>query len=98
MVDPFVRMEPAVLRRIGVSLFVVGVTLLLTDVIERTLAIPQRASRILAVLVGAGATYAWWTTPEYAGLVALLGGAVAVLLPVGVCLHVFSELLVVEFE
>ncbi|MFB6196269.1 MAG: hypothetical protein ABEI80_08850 [Haloplanus sp.] len=96
MVEPFTGMESSLLRHVGTTLLVVGVSLLVASTLERTLDLPSRASLLVAALVGVSTLHTWRTSPQYVEAVTLLSAAVAVLLPVAVCLHVFSELLVVQ--
>ncbi|MFB6102738.1 MAG: hypothetical protein ABEJ73_09245 [Haloplanus sp.] len=96
MVEPLVGLGSPMLRRLGVTLLIVGVTLLMAGTLERNLNVSPRASVAFAALVGIGSLYTWSTSPQYAGIIVLLSTAVAVLLPVATCLHVFSELLVIQ--
>lgn len=96
MVEPLAGMEPSATRRIGVMLLTVGTTLVAAATLERALNVPPRSSVLLALFVGVGAAYAWSTSPQYAENVVAVSVVFAVLLPVAICLHVFSELLVVQ--
>jgi len=96
MIEPLAGMEPSMTRRIGVTLLIAGTTLLVAGSLERALNVPPRASVLLALFVGVGAAYTWSASAQYAESFVAISTAFALLLPVAICLHIFSELLVVQ--
>lgn len=83
-------------RWLGVLLLIVGAALIVAGTLERSLNVPPRASVLLALFIGVGTAYTWSTSAQYAEWFVAISVAFAVSLPVAICLHVFSQLLVIQ--
>ncbi|RLM72986.1 hypothetical protein [Halorubrum sp. Atlit-26R] len=79
-----------VLLRYGVICLFVGVGVVFSDRLSRSVGLSARASTLVVLALGAMVWYGWSGT--YLRWTRLFGTALAVLLPLAVCVNLFREI------
>ncbi|WP_096394937.1 hypothetical protein [Halorubrum trapanicum] len=80
----------ATLLRYGVFCLFVGVGIVFSDRLSRSVGLSARASALVVLALGAMVWYGW--SSAYLRWTRLFGTALAVLLPLAVCFNLFREI------
>lgn len=93
MADPVIFWDPSVLRQIGITATVIGVTVIVTKPLE-AVGFSGRPRGVLAASMGMMSYWGFQQSPEYQTIATFLSGALAVLIPLLVCLHAMQAMAV----
>jgi hypothetical protein len=88
MVEPLIRWEPALLRRIGFVLAIVGVSVLVTRPLFDA-GVSERARFVLAATLAVTAVYSIDNYPLVTDAIVMMSAAMAVLVPLAVCIRAY---------
>ncbi|MGB9958822.1 hypothetical protein ACOZ4B_20880 (plasmid) [Haloferax prahovense] len=86
MTQPIIFWEPELLRQIGMTAIVIGSTVIITKPLE-TVGFAGRPRGVLAASMGIMSYWGFQQSPEYQTLAAGLSVALAVFIPLFVCMH-----------
>ncbi len=89
MTEPLLDGSSAALLRYGVFCLFVGVGIVFSDRLSRSVGLSPRASALVVCCLGAMVWYGWSST--YLRWTRLFGTALAALLPLAVCFNLFRE-------
>ena len=91
MVDPFIYWDPSLLRRIGISLLIIGLSVLIVKPLE-DLGMNGRLRLVFALSLGGIVYTSWQQNPTFEAYAVMLSAALGVLIPLLVCFNVFRSI------